>query len=115
MPRRPQRSPREMHLAFREEAAAGQGEETLFNRRSGLAEVVIPPRSGLIGQSVFPGMVTESGDLIILAVQRAGAEIAAAPQPGMPAASCCRPATPCCCREPGRRSTFISTIPTSWS
>ena len=58
--------------------SAGQGEETLFNRSSGLAEVVIPPRSGLIGQNVFPGMVTESGDLIILAVQRAGAEIAAA-------------------------------------
>lgn len=67
-----------LHLAFRDEsAAAGQGEETLFNRRSGLAEVVIPPRSGLIGQSVFPGMVTQSGDLIILAVQRGGGETAA--------------------------------------
>lgn len=66
------------HLAFREDAAPGQGEETLFNRNSGLAEVVIPPRSGLIGQTIFPGMVTESGDLIILAVQRAGVEIAAA-------------------------------------
>lgn len=65
------------HLAFREAAASGQGEETLFNRSSGLAEVVIPPRSGLIGQTVFPGMVTESGDLIVLAVQRAGAEVAA--------------------------------------
>ncbi len=63
------------HLAFREEGGSKQNEETLFNRSSGLAEVVIPPRSGLIGQSVFPGMVTESGDLIILAVQRAGAEI----------------------------------------
>ena len=68
----------EKHLAFREETVAGKGEETLFNRSSGLAEVVIPPRSGLIGQSVFPGMVTESGDLIILAVQRAGQEIVAA-------------------------------------
>lgn len=62
-----------MHLAFREEGA-GDSEETLFNRRSGLAEVVIPPRSGLIGQTVFPGMVTESGDLIILAVQRGASE-----------------------------------------
>lgn len=62
----------EMHLAFRDDKATGQGEETLFNRSSGLAEVVIPPRSGLIGETVFPGMVTESGDLIILAVQRAG-------------------------------------------
>ncbi|MDP3407593.1 SLC13 family permease [Bosea sp. (in: a-proteobacteria)] len=67
-----------LHLAFRDESATtGAGEETLFNKRSGLAEVVIPPRSGLIGESVFPGMVTESGDLIILAVQRSGNEIAA--------------------------------------
>jgi len=63
----------QMHLAFREEGT-GDSEETLFNRRSGLAEVVIPPRSGLIGQTVFPGMVTESGDLIILAVQRGAGE-----------------------------------------
>ncbi|CAH0342738.1 SLC13 family permease [Rhizobium sp. CECT 9324] len=60
------------HMAFRDDKATGQGEETLFNRSSGLAEVVIPPRSGLIGETVFPGMVTDSGDLIILAVQRAG-------------------------------------------
>lgn len=66
-----------VHLAFRDETAAGQGEETLFNRSSGLAEVVIPPRSGLIGKAVFPGMVTESGDLIVLAVQRAGGELKA--------------------------------------
>lgn len=71
----------ETHLAFREEAKAGQGEDTLFNRRSGLAEVVIPPRSGLIGQRVFPGMVTDSGDLIILAVQRGGAETPAGSAP----------------------------------
>ncbi|WP_210485372.1 SLC13 family permease [Microvirga antarctica] len=63
------------HLAFQDETASG--EETLFNRRSGLAEVVIPPRSGLIGHSVFPGMVTDSGNLIILAVQRAGVEVSA--------------------------------------
>ena len=61
-----------MHLSFREDTASDQGEETLFNRRSGLAEVVIPPRSGLIGQTMFPGMITDSGDLIVLAVQRAG-------------------------------------------
>lgn len=67
----------QMHLAFRDEKASGQGADTLFNRSSGLAEVVIPPRSGLIGEKVFPGMVTESGDLIVLAVQRAGSEIVA--------------------------------------
>jgi di/tricarboxylate transporter len=63
------------HLSFREDLPSAQSEETLFNRRSGLAEVVIPPRSGLVGHTVFPGMVTDSGDLIVLAVQRAGAEI----------------------------------------
>jgi di/tricarboxylate transporter len=44
--------------------------DTLVSRGSGLAEVVVPPRSALVGQTVFPGMVTESGDLVILAVQR---------------------------------------------
>jgi di/tricarboxylate transporter len=47
-------------------------EETLMTRRSGVAEVVIPPRSELAGDRVFPGMITASGDLAILAVQRQG-------------------------------------------
>lgn len=63
------------HLAFRQEVAASDLEETLFNRNSGLAEVIIPPRSRMIGTAVFPGMITESGDLIIVAVQRGGADI----------------------------------------
>jgi di/tricarboxylate transporter len=67
-----------MHLGPREDATAASGEDALFNRRSGLAEVVIPPRSDLIGKTVFRGMVTESGDLVILAVQRAGAQMAEA-------------------------------------
>ena len=61
----------EMHLALREDGA----ETGLFSRRSGLAEVVIPPRSALIGRALFPGMVTDSGDLVVLAVQRAGVDI----------------------------------------
>ena len=65
----------EKTLAFRSPDAARPEPDTLFNRVSGLAEVVIPPRSGLIGQLVFPGMVTESGDLIILAVQRQGEDL----------------------------------------
>ena len=32
--------------------------------------MLIPPRSDFIGQSFFPGMVTESGDLVVLAIQR---------------------------------------------
>jgi di/tricarboxylate transporter len=59
-------------LAFRTERAAADVGEALFNRESGLGELVIPPRSGLIGRSVFPGMVTSGGDLVILAVQRSG-------------------------------------------
>jgi di/tricarboxylate transporter len=61
------------HLAPRDDAKGG--EDTLFNRASGLAEVVIPPRSALIGKSMFPGMVTDSGDLVVLALQRAGADL----------------------------------------
>ena len=41
----------------------------------GVAELVIPPRSRAIGDRVFPGMVTESGDLIIVAIQRGGDDI----------------------------------------
>ena len=47
-------------------------EATLFSAESGTAEVVIPPRSDLIGETVFPGQVAESGDLVVLAVQRGG-------------------------------------------
>jgi di/tricarboxylate transporter len=44
----------------------------LIDRRIGVVEVVIPPRSQMIGEMVFPGMVTESGDFVILAIQRQG-------------------------------------------
>jgi di/tricarboxylate transporter len=50
----------------------------LLTRRSGVAEVVIPPRSDLVGETVFPGMVTDSGDLVVLAVQRKGEELTGA-------------------------------------
>jgi di/tricarboxylate transporter len=66
----------ELGLAFREDAPTGMA-DTLFNRESGLAEVLIPPRSPLVGERFFPGMVTESGDLIVLAIQRQGADLAA--------------------------------------
>src|SRR5262245_55094232 len=42
----------------------------LLTRGRGVAEVVIPPRSGLVGEDVFPGMVTDSGDLVVIAIQR---------------------------------------------
>ena len=63
----------EEHLAPRDDATDAAG--ALLNQRTGLAEVVIPPRSGLIGQALHPGMTTESGDLIVLAVQRGGLDL----------------------------------------
>jgi di/tricarboxylate transporter len=55
-----------------EQYALDQRADTLVTRRSGVAEVVIPPRSELAGDVVFPGMVTSSGDLVVLAVRRQG-------------------------------------------
>jgi di/tricarboxylate transporter len=65
----------DQHLAFGAGEAEAGVADTLFNRSSGLAEVVIPPRSAMVGREVFPGMVTESGDLLILAVQRRGEDV----------------------------------------
>ncbi|MGO4667757.1 SLC13 family permease [Bosea sp. 2RAB26] len=65
----------EKHLALREDRGDDEAGPSLFNRRSGLAEVVIPPRSALIGRAMFPGMITDSGDLVVLAVQRAGVDL----------------------------------------
>ncbi len=62
-------------LSFR--AYKERSDDFLFNHQSGLAEVVIPPRSDLIGQSAFPGMVTESGDLVVLAIQRGSMTVGA--------------------------------------
>ena len=50
--------------------------EALFSRDSGVAEVVVPPRSPLVGERLFSGMVTPSGDLVVLAVQRQGEDVA---------------------------------------
>ncbi len=62
-------------LTPRGDATAGDVADTLFNRNSGLAEVMIPPRSPLIGQVFFTGMITESGDLIVFAIQRHGSDL----------------------------------------
>ena len=69
----------DQHLAFCSEEGAVA--ETLFNKGSGLAEVVIPPRSKLVGQTVFPGMSARNGDLMVLAVQRSGENLPAEPTP----------------------------------
>jgi di/tricarboxylate transporter len=69
----------EHHLALRSGDELGKVSETLFNKGSGLAEVVIPTRSKLVGHTVFPGMSARDGDLMVLAVQRGGEEVRAGP------------------------------------
>lgn len=49
--------------------------EGLISKRYGLTEVLIPPRSEFVGDRAFPGMVTASGDLVIVAIQRAGEDL----------------------------------------
>ena len=67
------------HLAFRLENSEDDLRDSLFNRSSGLAEVMIPPRSEMIGQTAYQGMVTESGDLVVIAIQRGGIDVGAEP------------------------------------
>src|SRR5262245_9999906 len=43
-----------------------------FDRDTGLAEIVIPPRSPFIGEHVSLGMVSETGDFVVAALQRGG-------------------------------------------
>ena len=50
-------------------------DDVQLTRGTGVAEVVIPPRSELIGETVFPYQVTDSGDLVVLAVQRKGEDL----------------------------------------
>ncbi|HET6989164.1 MAG TPA: SLC13 family permease, partial [Kribbella sp.] len=45
--------------------------DDLMTREAGVVEVVIPPRSSLVGETVFPGM-HRGRDLVIIAVQRMG-------------------------------------------
>ncbi|WP_020523548.1 SLC13 family permease [Catelliglobosispora koreensis] len=60
----------EHDLTFLPEPASSHVEGALITPDLGVAEVVVSPRSSLIGSQVFPGMVTESGDLVVLAVER---------------------------------------------
>jgi di/tricarboxylate transporter len=45
--------------------------DALLTPEAGAVEVVVPPRSSLVGQTVFPGM-KRAYDLVVLAVQRMG-------------------------------------------
>ena len=48
----------------------GEDPQRLFGRRYGAAEVIVPPRSPAIGRRAYPGMVTDSGQLVVIAVMR---------------------------------------------
>ncbi|WP_042438406.1 SLC13 family permease [Sanguibacter keddieii] len=50
-------------------------DRALLGSDTGVTEVVVSPRSALIGAEAFPGMVTESGDLVIAAIQRGGEQV----------------------------------------
>lgn len=57
-----------------EQYALPEGTE-LVSARHGVTEVVVSPRSELIGMHLFPGMVTPSGDLVIVGLQRGGEDL----------------------------------------
>lgn len=44
---------------------------------SGLVEIMIPPRSRLIGTTVFPGMSAGDGELVVLAIRRQDEDVTA--------------------------------------
>jgi di/tricarboxylate transporter len=63
---------REHDLLRRPSALGGPN---IMDRRVGVVELVIPPRSPIIGEHVFPGETTSSGDFVVLALQRQGQSI----------------------------------------
>ena len=65
----------DLGLEVREHGEKAALADVLLGRDSGLAEVVIPQRSAMIGKTIFPGMTAEDDDLMVLAVQRGGAEL----------------------------------------
>jgi di/tricarboxylate transporter len=48
---------------------------SLTSPTRGFAEVVVAPRSSLIGLHLFPGMTTPSGDLVVEGLQRGGTDL----------------------------------------
>ncbi|MGC4174883.1 SLC13 family permease [Demequina sp.] len=57
--------------ALRADYVVPEGQE-LIGTAEGVTEVVIPPRSELIGTHLFTGQTTPSGDLVVLGVNRGG-------------------------------------------
>ncbi len=63
---------RDNHLGTPADPDAPSDTLGLLSHDYGVAEVIVAPRSSYIGEVVFPGMVTDSGKLVILAVLRHG-------------------------------------------
>jgi di/tricarboxylate transporter len=70
-----QRFARAARMTFLPGPVAGHVAGALLDREYGVAEVMVGPRSALVGVTVFPGMVGSTGDLVILAVQRKGYDL----------------------------------------
>ncbi|GAA1634990.1 SLC13 family permease [Microbacterium flavum] len=62
--------PSEHARALRDSYAVDMDTAALFTARDGVAEVLVAPRSRLIGRTVSAGMTTRGEDLVILAVRR---------------------------------------------
>ena len=83
--------PRARVRSWRESYTAELDTERLFTGKMGAVEVLVAPRSPLIGRMVSPGMTTQQEDLVIVAVHRggagsstAGASAGGGPAPGDP-------------------------------
>jgi di/tricarboxylate transporter len=70
-----ERASRELDLAIDRPANDAPVTCGLISREFGVAEILIPPRSTYIGERVFPGMITQSGNLVVLGIQRLGEDI----------------------------------------
>jgi len=63
------------HLSAAPTTLEQPDDRELLDREVGVAELVVPPRSELIGQRVFPGMVFSGTKVVVLAVQRNGQDV----------------------------------------
>lgn len=61
-----------MRLDVAHQFGAHEIEATLLTREGGVMEIMIPPRSRFLGQTVQPGQALNGEDTVILAVQRQG-------------------------------------------
>jgi di/tricarboxylate transporter len=57
-------------MLLRQYRIDGERADRLYGRRYGVAELVVPPRSALIGRRFRRGMITDSGELEVVAVLR---------------------------------------------